>query len=168
MTRARRRPRPHRTGAPAEASALRDEFWTRYRLEDLTKPEWEALCDGCGKCCLHKLEDPETQEVAYTRVACRLLDDHTCRCTNYACRRTFVPDCVVLTPENIRTNAYWMPETCAYRLLAEGRQLRWWHHLVSGDPETVHKAGVSVRGITIPEFEVDEEDWEDHIIEEPT
>ncbi len=137
-------------------------------MNELSPREWEALCDGCGKCCLHKLEDADTQEVAFTRISCRLLDDQTCRCTHYEGRRTFVPDCVVLTPRNIHKNAYWMPVTCAYRLLAEGRPLHDWHPLISGTPETVHAAGVSVRGITVPEFEVDEDDWEDHIIEEPT
>jgi uncharacterized cysteine cluster protein YcgN (CxxCxxCC family) len=168
MSRPRRRPRPRSVGGPIPSGRLRDRFWERCSLDQLTPREWEALCDGCGKCCLHKLEDADTHEVAFTRVACRLLDDHTCRCTNYACRKTLVPDCVVLTAENIHENAYWMPETCAYRLLAEGKQLYWWHPLVSGTAESVHEAGVSVRGITVPEFEVDEEDWEDHIIEEPT
>ena len=168
MTRTRRQPRPARTREPIPRDGLRPRFWERYPLAGLSKREWEALCDGCGKCCLHKLEDPDTQEVAFTRVACRLLDDETCRCSQYESRKTFVPDCVVLTPKNIHKNAYWMPETCAYRLLAEGRPLEWWHPLVSGNPETVHEAGVSVRGRTVPEFEVDEEEWEDHIIEEPT
>jgi uncharacterized cysteine cluster protein YcgN (CxxCxxCC family) len=133
----------------------------------MTHPEWEALCDGCGKCCLNKLEDADTGEVALTRVACRLFDDSTCRCAQYPIRLNFVPDCVVLTPQTIGRNAYWMPRTCAYRLLHEGRPLEAWHPLLSGRPESVHEAGVSARGLTVPEFEVDEEDWEDHIIDEP-
>jgi uncharacterized cysteine cluster protein YcgN (CxxCxxCC family) len=135
-------------------------------LDRMTRAEWEALCDGCGKCCLNKLEDEETREVAFTRIACRLLDDESCRCSQYPIRHRFVPDCVVLTPANIGDHAYWMPRTCAYRVLHEGGRLANWHPLVSGDPESVHRAGMSVRGRTIPEHEVHEDDWEDHIIEE--
>jgi len=134
-------------------------------LSRMTPAEWEALCDGCGRCCLNKLEDPDTQEIAFTRIACRLLDDRSCRCTQYASRRTFVPDCVVLTPATIGKVAYWMPPTCAYRLLHEGTPLAPWHPLVSGDPDSVHEAGISVRGWTVPEFEVPAEEWEDHIID---
>lgn len=145
---------------------LRPRFWERIPLDRLTSEEWESLCDGCGKCCLNKLEDADTGEVAFTRVACRLLDDNSCRCGNYAVRKQIVPECVVLTPANIADIAYWMPATCAYRLLHEGRQLFWWHHLVSGSRETVHEAGASVRGWTVSEWEVPEEEWEDFIIEE--
>ena len=116
---------------------------------------------------LVKLEDEDTGEIFKSDVHCRLLDGETCRCTDYPNRRRRVPDCVRLDPANVAAFA-WMPSTCAYRLVAEGRDLYWWHPLVSGDPETVHEAGVSVRGLTVPEFEVEEEDWEDHIIEEPT
>ena len=152
---------------PINRDSLRERYWERVPLGNLTPREWEALCDGCGKCCLNKLEDPDTGEVALTRVACRLLDDTTCRCAQYEIRKTFVPDCVVLTPANIGTNAYWMPETCAYRLLHEGKPLFDWHPLVSGTAQSVHDAGVSVQGWTVPEFEVPEDEWEDHIIEEP-
>ena len=145
---------------------LRPRFWDRIPLSEMTEEEWEALCDGCGKCCLNKLEDAETGEVAYTNVACRLLDDETCRCGNYAIRKQLVPDCVVLTPESIGEIAYWMPATCAYRLVHESRPLPDWHHLISRDPQSVHRAGASVKGRTVPEWEVPEEDWEDHIIEE--
>jgi len=150
---------------PIRRDGLREKFWENVPLKNLSPREWEALCDGCGKCCLNKLEDPETSEIAFTRVACRLLDDATCRCGQYEIRKQFVPDCVVLTPQNISTIAYWMPETCAYRLLYEGKVLQDWHPLISGSPDTVHEAGISVRGWTVPEFEVPEEDWEDHIIE---
>ena len=102
-----------------------------------------------------------------TRVACRLLDDQSCRCAQYPIRHQFVPECIVLTPKTILKNLYWLPQTCAYRLVHEGRPLFPWHPLISGDPQTVHDAGVSVQGLTIPEFEIDEDDWEDHIIEEP-
>jgi uncharacterized cysteine cluster protein YcgN (CxxCxxCC family) len=148
------------------APALRPGFWT-LPLDRLNATEWEALCDGCGKCCLNKLEDADTGEVAFTRIACRLLDGETCRCGNYANRKALVPECVVLSPGELDRISYWMPATCAYRLRAEGRPLCDWHPLISGDPESVHKAGMSVRGWTIPEFAVDEDDWEDHIIEEP-
>jgi uncharacterized cysteine cluster protein YcgN (CxxCxxCC family) len=145
---------------------LRPHFWEHVPLKAMTPREWEALCDGCGKCCLNKLEDADTGEVAFTRVACRLLDGDSCRCGQYDIRKSLVPECVVLTARNIGDIAYWMPATCAYRLLYEGKPLYDWHPLISGDPESVHRAGMSVRGWTVPEFEVDEEDWEDHIIEE--
>lgn len=153
---------------PIMRQGLRENFWENVPLKNLAPKEWEALCDGCGKCCLNKLEDPDTGEVAFTRVACRLLDDESCRCAQYDIRKQFVPECVVLTPKNIADIAYWMPTTCAYRLLYEGKALYDWHPLISGTPETVHAAGVSVQGWTVPEFEVEEDDWEDHIIEEPT
>ena len=149
-------------------SGLRPRFWETVPMDRMNRAEWEALCDGCGKCCLNKLEDEETGEVTLTRLACRLLDDESCLCSQYPIRHQFVPECVVLTPKTLRDNLYWLPQTCAYRLVVEGRPLYPWHPLLSGDPETVHAAGVSVRGLTIPEFEVGEDDWEDHIIEEPT
>ncbi|SFP19482.1 YcgN family cysteine cluster protein [Tranquillimonas alkanivorans] len=152
---------------PIPRKGTRSRFWERVPMNKMTAREWEALCDGCGKCCLNKLEDEETGEVALTRVACRLLDDESCRCAQYDIRKQFVPECVVLTPETMSQHAYWMPATCAYRLVYEGKPLYDWHPLISGDPESVHAAGVSARGRTIPEFEVPEEEWEDHIIEEP-
>ncbi|ATG47728.1 YcgN family cysteine cluster protein [Celeribacter ethanolicus] len=145
----------------------RPRFWETVPLAKMTEDEWEALCDGCGKCCLNKIEDADTGEVFLTRVACRLLDDYSCQCGQYEIRKRLVPECIQLTPENIADHAYWMPATCAYRLLWQGRTLPDWHPLLTGDPESVHAAGISVRGMTVPEFEVDEEDWEDHIIEEP-
>ena len=143
------------------------KFWEKKSLNAMSQKEWEALCDGCGKCCLNKLEDEETGAVDMTRIACRLLDDQSCLCSQYPIRHQFVPECIVLTPKTLKENMYWLPQTCAYRLLSEGRPLFDWHPLVSGDPNSVHRAGVSVQGMTIPEFEVDEDDWEDHIIEEP-
>ena len=137
-------------------------------MEAMSDAEWEALCDGCGKCCLNKLEDEDTGEVALTRIACRLLDDETCRCSQYPIRHQFVPECIVLRPSTIEEHLYWLPQTCAYRLVHEGRPLYDWHPLISGRPDSVHHAGVSMRGRTLPEFEVPEEDWEDHLIEEPT
>ncbi|MEP4196720.1 MAG: YcgN family cysteine cluster protein [Aliishimia sp.] len=153
---------------PIASAGLKSRFWERKKLADMSRAEWEALCDGCGKCCLNKLEDDDTGEVALTRVACRLLDDATCRCAHYETRHQFVPDCIVLSPGNIAENLYWMPETCAYKLLHTGQKLHDWHPLISGDPASVHMAGISMQSRTVSEFEVADEDWEDHIIEEPT
>ena len=146
------------------APPLRPQFWERP-LTSLNPTEWEALCDGCGKCCLNKLEDEDSGQVLFTRVACRLLDGESCRCGQYDIRRQFVPECVVLTPKTLPKIAYWLPQTCAYKLLHEGKPLYDWHPLISGDPESVHAAGQSVRGWTVPEFEVAEEDWEDYAVE---
>lgn len=148
--------------------ALRPRFWERFPLTQLTQPEWEALCDGCGKCCLNKLEDADTGEVFFTRIACRLLDDSTCRCSNYEIRKSIVPECIVLTPKNLDEISYFMPKSCAYRRLNEGRGLAEWHPLLSGDPESVHRAGIGMRGQTLGEFEIPEDDWEDYIIDEET
>ncbi len=144
---------------------MRPRFW-ELPLKQLDSKEWEALCDGCGKCCLNKLEFEDTEELAFTRVACRLLDGETCRCTRYETRHRYVPECVSLTPEKIAGISYWLPATCAYRLRHEGKPLYDWHYLISGDPEAVHRAGVSVRGWTLSEAEIPEEDWEDYIIED--
>lgn len=144
----------------------RPRYWETVPLHRMTAPEWEALCDGCGKCCLNKIEFEDTGEVAFTRVACRLLDGETCRCTRYETRHQFVPDCVTLTPAKLPEVAYWLPRTCAYRLLHEGRPLYPWHPLVSGDPQSVHQAGASAQGWTVSETAVDEDDWEDYLIEE--
>ncbi|WP_246157206.1 YcgN family cysteine cluster protein [Sneathiella litorea] len=130
----------------------------------MTAEQWESLCDGCGKCCLLKLEDADTLELSYTDVACRLLDLGSCRCAQYSDRSRLVPDCVTLTPEII-PNLRWMPKTCAYRLISENKPLPWWHPLVSNDPETVHQAGVSVRGRAISERRAG--DLEDHIVDWP-
>ena len=152
---------------PIDRSGLARNFWERKPLKKMSPREWEALCDGCGKCCLNKLEDEDTGEVALTNVACRLLDDATCHCAQYDIRHQFVPDCIVMTPENIDEHAYWMPVTCAYRLLWEGKPLLPWHPLISGNAQTVHDAKVSVQGWTLSEFDIPEDEWEDHIIEEP-
>lgn len=152
---------------PIERDGLGTRFWERKKMAQMSQKEWEALCDGCGKCCLNKLEDEDSGEVALTNIACRLLDDSTCRCAQYDIRHQFVPECIVMSPGNIEEHLYWMPQTCAYRLVHEGRPLETWHPLISGTPETVHSAGVSVKNKTVPEFEVDDEDWEEHIIEEP-
>jgi hypothetical protein len=124
-------------------------FWEKP-LASLTRAEWEALCDGCGKCCLNKVEDADTGEVHATNVACRLLDRESGRCANYRGRHAYVPDCIRLTASNV-TRLSWLPSTCAYRLRSEGRELPEWHYLICGDREAVHRAGASVRGWTVSE-----------------
>lgn len=141
-------------------------YWKAKSLEEMSPDEWERLCDGCGRCCLNKLEDWDTGEIAWTDVACRLLDGHACRCRQYETRHAVVPDCVGLTPEAVRSLT-WLPPSCAYRLVSEGRDLYWWHHLVSGDLDTVHQAGVSVRDRTVSEEGMELEDYEDHLAEWP-
>ena len=116
----------------------------------MSQDEWESLCDGCGRCCLVKLEDEETGDIALTDIACRLLDNQRCKCKQYDTRHEIVPDCVRLTPKNI-SQLKWMPKSCAYRLLAEGKDLAWWHPLISGNKETVHQAGISIQGKTVSE-----------------
>jgi uncharacterized protein len=143
-------------------------FWRRKTLAEMTDAEWESLCDGCGKCCLVKLEDEDSGEIYFTDLGCRLLDGATCRCHDYAGRTAQVEDCVRLTPENAGA-LNWLPPSCAYRLLANGKDLYWWHPLVSGDPETVHAAGMSVRNrVAAPEDAVAEDEYEDHIVSWPT
>lgn len=125
-------------------------FWIGKTLAELTLAEWEALCDGCGKCCLHKLEDEDTGQLFFTNVACRLLNLTTARCSRYADRFRWVPDCVPLTPAEVQ-RVNWLPSTCAYRLRAEGQPLPEWHPLLTGDPDSTRQAGVSVCGWAIPE-----------------
>lgn len=139
-------------------------FWEVKSLQEMSPTEWESLCDGCGKCCLNKLIDDDTEEIHHTDVACRLLDLHTCRCRDYADRKRQVPDCQVLTPEDI-PNFRWLPSTCAYRLLSEGKPLFAWHPLISGDPETVHTGRISARDRAISEDDI--LDLETRIVEWP-
>ncbi|HSR75807.1 MAG TPA: YcgN family cysteine cluster protein [Xanthobacteraceae bacterium] len=142
-------------------------FWRRKTLAEMTQEEWESLCDGCGRCCLNKLEDEDTGRVYFTNVGCRLLDGQTCRCRDYEHRMEKVADCLQLNPENV-TDLGWLPPTCGYRLIAQGRDLYWWHPLVSGDPETVHIAGVSVRGrVSAFEQDVPDEQLEDYLVDWP-
>ncbi|WP_180897675.1 YcgN family cysteine cluster protein [Martelella soudanensis] len=143
-----------------------EPFWRVKRLDEMDNREWESLCDGCGLCCLNKLEDWETGEVAFTSVACRLLDGHSCQCSDYGNRRVIVPECIQLDIEGVE-EIPWLPPTCAYRLVHEGQDLYWWHYLVSGDRETVHQAGISARDRTISEMKVAVEDYEDYLIEWP-
>ena len=142
-------------------------FWQHKSLEEMTDSEWESLCDGCGRCCLNKLEEEGTDRTFYTDVGCRLLDGQSCRCCDYAHRQEKVDDCVRLTPDSLKAIT-WLPPSCAYVLLAEGRDLYWWHPLVSGDPETVHAAGVSVRGrVRASEAQVPDDMLEDYIVSWP-
>jgi uncharacterized cysteine cluster protein YcgN (CxxCxxCC family) len=144
-------------------AALRERFWERYALTELSAAEWEALCDGCGRCCLHKLEYEDTGEIQYTGIACKMLDLGTARCSDYPGRRQHVPDCVQLTPANIGS-INWLPATCAYRRLDEGRGLPRWHPLLSGNAETVRRAGISVIGRVLPETVVAEDDFDEHVV----
>ena len=130
-------------------------FWETKTLAEMSPTEWESLCDGCGLCCVIRFEDEDTGQIIPTHVHCKLFDPDRCTCTDYAQRQAEVPDCVQLTPDNIE-RLKWMPLSCAYRRLDEGRALAWWHPLVSGDPETVHTAGVSVRRQTISELALKE------------
>jgi uncharacterized cysteine cluster protein YcgN (CxxCxxCC family) len=142
-------------------------FWRRKSLDDMTDSEWESLCDGCARCCLNKLEEEGTDRTFYTNVGCRLLDGKSCRCRDYPHRLDQVDDCVRLTPESLK-EITWLPPSCAYVLLSEGKDLYWWHPLVSGDPETVHAAGVSVRSHVLEsEKDVPDEDLEEHIVSWP-
>lgn len=141
-------------------------FWTEKSLAEMTSEEWESLCDGCGRCCLEKLEDIDTGDVSYTDVACGLLDIEKCCCSNYPQRQRFMPDCVALSPKNVG-GLKWMPYTCAYRLLAEGKELPNWHPLVTGDPMSVFAAGYSVRDLAVSALEAEGDDLEDHIVELP-
>ena len=139
-------------------------FWKRKTLAEMDQQEWESLCDGCGLCCLQKLaDDEEPDAIYYTRVACKLLDLNTCRCSDYPNRQQQVPDCVQLTPATAAEFA-WLPATCGYRLVAEGKDLLPWHHLVCGDRQAVHEVGISQAGRMLAEDSVPNEDWEEHII----
>lgn len=142
---------------------LRPLFWKKYPLDALTQTEWEALCDGCGLCCLVKLEDEDTAEIAYTKVACKLLDCQTAQCSDYLNRQQQVPDCIQLTPETLQTIA-WLPSSCAYRRLKEGKNLPSWHYLNTGSRQSVMRAKKSVAGRCISETQVKEEDIEDYIV----
>jgi uncharacterized cysteine cluster protein YcgN (CxxCxxCC family) len=142
-------------------------FWKTKSLAEMSDTEWESLCDGCGRCCLVKLEDEDDGKIHFTNIGCRLLDGDSCRCHDYANRSARVDDCVRLTADNL-ASLNWLPPTCAYRLLANGDDLYWWHPLVSGDPDTVHGAGISVRGrVFADEDALPEEKLVDHIVAWP-
>lgn len=139
-------------------------FWMVKSLPELTKEEWESLCDGCGKCCLQKLEDEDTGDLYYTDIACKYLDQQRCSCRVYDSRVEKVESCITLSLDRLEEFA-WLPSSCAYRLLLEGKPLPEWHPLVTGDRNSVHLASSSVRGCVVSEVDVPEEEWEDHIIE---
>ena len=140
-------------------------FWKSKRLDEMTPEEWESLCDGCARCCLIKFQDEDSAHVYHTNVVCEYLEIFHCRCTRYTERSVLVPTCLTLTPQMIGLIS-WMPDTCAYRLLAEGKDLPLWHHLVCGDRNAVHKAGVSVRGKVISGRDVEEDDLPDYVVDE--
>ena len=139
------------------------EWWQEKTLAELDSKQWEALCDGCAKCCLHKLEDEDDGEVFYTRIRCRYLDEKTCRCSDYANRSVLVPHCIKLEPGNVN-DLDWLPSTCAYRLRARGEPLADWHPLVSGSADSVHRAGISIRGRSLSDEFVHPDGYDEHIV----
>lgn len=141
------------------------EFWKQKTLSQMTREEWESLCDSCGKCCAIRLEDIDTGELLSTNVVCKYLDQTDCRCQSYIQRSKLVPDCLTLTPE-LLPKIDWLPETCAYRLLRDGEPLPDWHPLVSGDSESVIKSGHSVQGRVVSEYDIHPDDLDNFIIEE--
>jgi uncharacterized protein len=141
-----------------------EPFWKAKTLSEMSDTEWESLCDGCAKCCLVKLEDEDSGELFFTSLHCKLLDSSTCKCSDYPNRKKFVPVCVKLTPEVVAT-VDWLPQSCAYRLVHERKDLYDWHHLVCGDREEVHRRGFSARGRTRTEEGVDDEDAMDYVID---
>jgi uncharacterized cysteine cluster protein YcgN (CxxCxxCC family) len=141
-----------------------DRTTALQQLAHMSLRDWEQLCDGCARCCLHKIEFEDTGEIVYTNIACRYLDHHSCRCRVYEDRTRLIPACYRLSPDNL-DDVYFMPETCAYRLLAQGQELAPWHPMVSGDPDTVHSAGISVRGRVVSESAIDADDWPAYVID---
>jgi len=142
---------------------LTPDFWKTKSLDDMNTEEWEALCDSCGRCCLLKIEDTDSGETYYTNVVCQYHDNDACCCTQYADRSLLVPDCIKVTPEVAR-NEKWLPDTCAYRLLAEGKPLHDWHPLISGDPDSVRKAGITISGKVVSEEYVHPDELDEHLV----
>ena len=144
-----------------------ERFWETKTLFEMTRDEWESICDGCAKCCLTQLQDEESEQLVFTNVACDLLNENTCLCTNYENRSDRVPSCVTMDAGNVQQAAEFAPPTCAYRLLIQGEQLPEWHHLLSGDKEAVHANKKSVKGRVVFQRDVDEQDYEDYIVDWP-
>ena len=140
-------------------------FWQLKPLQDMSTQEWESLCDGCGLCCLQKLQDEDTDDIFFTRVSCQYLDSKSCHCKVYSNRFEYLPECLNLTLDNIETVLPWLPSSCAYKLIYEGKPLPKWHHLVSHDNDTIHLLNFSVKDKVVSELDVHEDDWEDHIID---
>lgn len=138
-------------------------FWQIKSLDEMSDSEWESLCDGCGRCCMNKLEDEDTGEVVFTRVACKMLDTATCRCSDYSNRFKHVPDCISVRPLD-EQKLSWLPPSCAYRLLSEGKPLEKWHPLISGTTETVFEAGISMQHLCLDETSVPFEELIHHVI----
>lgn len=139
-------------------------FWETKSLSEMTVDEWESLCDGCGRCCLNKLEDVETGKVYFTNIACRLLDENNCRCRDYSNRKKIVPECLVLNADSVQSSSA-LPNSCAYRRLAEGKKLPTWHPLVCNNSDVIHREGISVQGKTVSEKFIHIEQFEDHIVD---
>lgn len=141
----------------------KDRFWEKIPLKELSTEQWESICDGCCQCCAHKLQDDETEEICKTNVVCQYLDTQKGQCRVYQHRHEYVPDCIKVTPDNAAALS-WMPETCGYRLIAEGKPLPYWHPLESGDSQSVHKSGASIVGKVISEADINEDDFENYIV----
>ena len=141
---------------------MSEQFWKELSFKEMSKAQWESLCDRCGRCCLHKLEDEDTDELVFTNIVCRMYDMKKCQCSDYKNRKKHVPECVKLSPDFVPVA--WLPSTCAYRLLEEGKDLPEWHPLVAGDRKKFIASGMSLKGKILPEDFIDEEDFEEHII----
>lgn len=152
------------TGVFKAADVSKGSFWKIKKMEEMSYDEWESLCDGCSRCCLHKIEEEGAAGIVYTHIVCRYMDMESCRCNVYKLRSRLVPDCVTLKPPDL-DRLSWLPQTCAYRLIFEGKDLMWWHPLVSGNPATVFEAGISVRGRVLSEEYVHPDGWYEHVID---
>jgi hypothetical protein len=149
----------------ADISRKEIPFWESKKIHELSQDEWEALCDGCGKCCLQKLQDEDTEELHFTCISCQFLDTYSCQCKVYENRFEHLPECLNLTKENLQTALPWLPSTCSYKLIYEQKPLPDWHHLVTENKNTIHILNLSVRDKVISELDVDEDDWEDFVVD---
>jgi len=145
---------------------IRAKFWEKHSLDELNDAEWEALCDGCGLCCLVKLEDADTEQIYFTNLACSLLNVEACRCSDYENRHVKMPDCRAITRQTLQ-EIEWLPPSCAYRLREQDKPLYSWHPLVSGNRDSVHDAGISTRGWTLSEKGIPTDDYEDYLVANP-